>query len=444
VLSLEASPRPDVSPQVENLLELVSPRCGLVRSLNRMARGIDEPTPPILYYAQLASYDFKSVKPVERAAAGKGLTDDEAIGAAIGEAVERYCAAHVDESRLERMTIAAAGTDAVTPGECVLYSPTQYARHGFRYLPESPDFELEWVRGRELPQDREVLVPASLVYLYGAASGSALAPSTSNGLAAGPTLDAAVRGGLLELIERDAFLVTWLNRLPAPEIDLAEVGGTAREIQRHHARFGFTTRVFDITLDVPIPVMLAVSCDPSRRGPAFTVGLGCHLEPATAVLRSLFELCQARLSEGHRFREARGAGPSSARDVRTLDDHSALFWSGERARELDFLLDSGRRRSLADVRSLATGTVDGDREAVVAALRSVGCRVAYVDLTTPDVAQYDVKVVRAIATGLQPIHFGFGEERLGGSRPFELPAKLGYSAGVLTEADLNPCPHPLA
>ena len=79
----------------------------------------------------------------------------------------------------------------------------------------------------------------------------------------------------------------------------------------------------------------------------------------------------------------------------------------------------------------------------VSLLRAAGCRVAYVDLTTPDVAPYGVSVVRAIATGLQPMHFGAGEERLGGSRLFEAAAKLGHANGIRTEDDLNPCPHPM-
>jgi ribosomal protein S12 methylthiotransferase accessory factor len=76
-------------------------------------------------------------------------------------------------------------------------------------------------------------------------------------------------------------------------------------------------------------------------------------------------------------------------------------------------------------------------------LRASGCRVAYADLTTPDVAPYGLSVVRAIATGLQPMHFGAGEERLGGSRLFEAAVKLGQANGIRTEDDLNPCPHPM-
>jgi ribosomal protein S12 methylthiotransferase accessory factor len=77
-------------------------------------------------------------------------------------------------------------------------------------------------------------------------------------------------------------------------------------------------------------------------------------------------------------------------------------------------------------------------------LEAAGSTVAYVDLTMPDLEPFPVRIVRAFATGLQPIHFGFGEERLGGHRPFSVPRLLGAVDRDLTEADLNPCPHPLA
>jgi len=85
-----------------------------------------------------------------------------------------------------------------------------------------------------------------------------------------------------------------------------------------------------------------------------------------------------------------------------------------------------------------------DLEYCVGKLVALGERIAYVDLTMPDIAGHGFHVVRTLITGLQPIHFGHGEERLGGRRLFELPAKLGFSDQTRTVADLNQCPHPLA
>ena len=79
-----------LDPQVARLLDLVNPRVGVIKKLTRMPRGADEPNPPILYHAILANYDFKKVEASARATAGKGLSDSDAIGGAIGEAIERF------------------------------------------------------------------------------------------------------------------------------------------------------------------------------------------------------------------------------------------------------------------------------------------------------------------------------------------------------------------
>jgi len=61
-----------------------------------------------------------------------------------------------------------------------------------------------------------------------------------------------------------------------------------------------------------------------------------------------------------------------------------------------------------------------------------------------DIVDFGMCVVRAIATGLQPMHFGFGQERLGGRRLYDVPKAMGYATEARSETDLNLCPHPLA
>jgi hypothetical protein len=77
-------------------------------------------------------------------------------------------------------------------------------------------------------------------------------------------------------------------------------------------------------------------------------------------------------------------------------------------------------------------------------LSRAGCRIFFRDVTTPDVLPYPIRVVRALISGIQPIHFGHSLERLGGKRLYELPVKTGFREKPTSEASLNPCPHPLA
>jgi ribosomal protein S12 methylthiotransferase accessory factor len=430
-----------------DLLSLVSPRVGIIRELKPVVRGADEPNPPVLYHALLSNFDFRKGSTIERGAAGKGVTEVEARNGAIGEAVEHYCAAHINVAALHRTTLTAAPAGSVLPQDCVLHSEAQYSRPGFPYLRATGEMQVDWIRGRELPGNHAVWLPASLVYMHSnnVMPGDALCTSNSSGLAAGPTVAAAIRSALFELIERDAFIITWLNRLPAPEVDLTSAGATVRGIAAHYSRFGVDLRAFNLTTDIPVSVMMAVAHDRLGQGPAVVVGLGCHLDPAVALQRAAFEVCQVRPGEVHRYhRIGQASAPRTYSDVATIEDHSAFFWAPAQLKEMDFLLTGSRIQRLDALENSSTGSCERDVDLCVGALVKAGCRVAVAELTTPDLRDFQIHVVRAIATGLQPIHFGVGRERLGGTRLFEVPYRLGYSKACGTEGDLNPCPHPLA
>ena len=110
----------------------------------------------------------------------------------------------------------------------------------------------------------------------------------------------------------------------------------------------------------------------------------------------------------------------------------------------DFLWASGQTVHLDELPNLSRGDVTLDLDYVATQLARRGHRVAYADLTMADVAPYGIHVVRTLVSDLQPVHFGYGLERLGGRRLFELPRQLGFACRPRLISELNPCPHPLA
>jgi ribosomal protein S12 methylthiotransferase accessory factor len=281
-----AFPRRHAMP-VNSLQDLVSPKVGIIKELAPQARGGDEPLPPFLYTAQLSHFDFHVTEKSERIGAGKGRTKQEAIAAAIGEAVERYCAFQWDPSR----TFIAARKDlkgpSIAPSELVLYSEAQYKQSDRGVVNWQESNETTWMQGVELPSGEPVAVPASLVYLVTPPPRPEdfFTPASSNGLAAGPTLDHAVLGGLCELMERDALLIAWMNRLPAIELDLRASGRAARALARHYASFSVDIRAFMLPTDLPASIVMALSLESDPNRPAQVVGMGCHVDPEVAWSR---------------------------------------------------------------------------------------------------------------------------------------------------------------
>jgi ribosomal protein S12 methylthiotransferase accessory factor len=432
--------------QLESLLELVSPRTGILKSLNFRVKSADQPTPPFIYDGDLAHFDFRKGEPMERGSCGKGVTDDQAKLGAIGEAIERYCASHPALKDTKRSTIGKLTEEGVPPPEFVLFSESQYKRKDFAFLRWRPEDDILWIRASVVGSADPVWVPASFAYL-GQASDEPqdiLCPRTSSGFAAGPDVDQALRAAILEWMERDAFMITWLNGLQVPEIEYASVGGVVGNIRSTYAGWGVEIKVYALATDMPVWPILAVALDRTGEGPAAVVGLGCDMDPLEALRKALFEICQ--LYELVRKRHQAGAATrlNSYSDVRTLDEHAGYFFRADHLHELDFLLSRGRTLRLESLISHKTASVDGDIQVLQRSLSESGSRLFFRDLTTPDLVPYPIRVVRAMITQLQPIHFGHGLQRLGGTRLYRLPAALGYRDAPTVEASLNECPHPLA
>jgi len=424
-----------------SLLDLVSPRTGIVRRLERISKSRREPELPIVYRSILANFDYRRTDPDERIGAGKGDSVLQAQRSAIGEALERYCSSRVDARALCFASASELTAPAIEPAALVLYSTEQYARLPYR-RPEA-DMPLTWIPGSSLSGEPRYL-PASMVYLgYQGAGGSEIfTMSTSNGLAAGPDLDSAIRAGVLELLERDAFLVTWINRLPAPEIELDSLTGPASQAIRHYARHGVEVRVFRLLNGLPVHACMAVGFDRERSMPAAVVGLGCDLDPVAAVRHAVMELAQVRPGMVHRCWER---PPSLQRydEVRTLEDHALFMAMPEHLCEFDFLMNGAKRVPLSALDNYATNNARTDVETCGRSLAAARIELSYVDLTTADLTEFPVKVVRVLATHLQPMHFGFGYERLGGERLFTIARELGSAMNRRTESELNRCPHPM-
>jgi ribosomal protein S12 methylthiotransferase accessory factor len=424
--------------------DIVNPRVGLVRSTQRLGRGSLEPTPPYIAQATLAHFDYRKASHAVRTGTGRGATEEEAMLTAIGEAMERYCAAQPPRSTFVRSSYEAVRTNAIPPADFGLYSQRQYEQREVVFPRWDPSLEISWVWAQRLADRGRVLVPTSLVYLdyVGNYEETYFCAGTSNGLAAGATLEAAVVSGLLELLERDAYLTTWLHRLPAREIVLQAVEERTRQVVECYRRHGVVARAFLLKSEFSAHTVLAALIG-SPDGPAVVTGLGCGLDVHEALWRAVSEA-----SQGHPGLVARCVETNYAphlkcyEDVRELEDHAAFFFPSERLRELDFLLKGSERFQLDSPLAPVDPKPEQLSRLVDDIVRS-GYEPLFVDLTTPDLVDFPIRVVRVLVAGLQPMHFGFGQERLGCERLYRVPRLLGLSDRPVDEAELNRCPHPL-
>ena len=230
-------------------------------------------------------------------AQGKGITDADAKASAVMEALERAVAGHPS---IDIVT----GTMSGLANQGRLADPLPSLIAGGQ-SDLRPDETIDWVAGRNVLNGQEIFVPLETVILDRTRQNNRYWMS-SDGLASGNSDDEALLHGLLERIERDAY-VLWQV---APDsyrhsrcIDAALHGAAAMaDILARIERGGLVLRLFDMTSDIGIPCFTAflspasVLSDRPLRYVEVTNGSGAHPSPSVAALRAVTEAAQSRLT----------------------------------------------------------------------------------------------------------------------------------------------------
>ncbi|MGW1158646.1 TOMM precursor leader peptide-binding protein [Streptomyces sp. NPDC002519] len=369
------------------------------------------------------------------------------------EGLERYAGTH----RRHRAPVVTASLDelgdrALDPRACGLYGPRTYAEDPM-VGPFDPARPLPWVTGWSLRDERPVLVPARLAYYSAGTREDNFVFECSNGCATGGTLEEAVLFGLLELVERDAFLLGWYGGLPLPEIDLESVRGPqVRAMVARAALQGYDVHVFDNRVDLPLPVVtgLAVRRDDAPGSLAFAAG--ASFDPETAVESAISEILTYIPHLPRQVAERPGELAAMAEDfdlVKRLPDHAALFGLPAMRRHARSYLAPPHVAPLAELftgweeRRPRTGDLRDDLLFLRDLLADVGCDVIAVDQTTPEQRRMGLRTVATIAPGLLPIDFGWLRQRaLHMPRLRTAPYRAGLVPAPLGEADVRRVPHP--
>lgn len=407
-----------LSPTVRRRMDrLVGDQLGVVSELVRMPR---RPSDPVGHWVRAipASTEalFGRLALNEGSAASPSLA--RAAEKALGEAVERYCAAWAGPDRLRTATMGELRAE----GERYL-APERFA--GSLPADVGDQAPLGWLRAEGFPAGPPVWVPAAFVLVpHVRAEGEprVVEHAISTGLAAHVTLERAVESAFAEVVERDAFVGRWLLGVSGPRLVPDSTDGLVGEALSALEALGARLELRLLSTDLPMHVVGAFLRD--DRPPYTLVGCGSARDPTDALLSALEELL---LGAFGLTRLAEGVSPDSFgpeyEHVRDLRDHAvAHAVRPELARVVD--------RFLA-----AEGSVR---------LSEIGPRSGWpdlplyqVDLTTVDALDAGYRVARVLAPSLQPLPVDHGLPLRAPGRLDELRRWLGLPEGAEQRA-----PHP--
>jgi len=382
---------------------------------------------------------------VPGATGAAGLTPEAASLAAMGEAAERYAIAAIPWHELHHATQNELGPEAIGIDAFHFYEAEQYRAPGFPLMPWSPELKVYWRECRSLLSGEKRYVPAPQIYvpyLYRDHVGRSdfVSMAVSTGAACHTSLDRARLGGLYECIERDAFMIAWMRRLPVARIEWEHDAHLSAIYGRHYAGCNVVFHLFDLTLDIPVPTVLCIAEGLGAPGRIAVVGCATRATLHEACEKALLEAAQC-LSWAHYLLTQRPDWKPTPdySNVIEFEDHVRLFLEPEMRQHLDFLMDTPRRVRLSERDSAQRSDAQLLRSALDA-VRGAGLDVLETELTTRDVAEVGMHVVKVIVPGLVPLTADHKFPALASPRYREVPRKLGLCGDEAVT--FNPIPHP--
>ncbi|HWB23280.1 MAG TPA: YcaO-like family protein [Gaiellaceae bacterium] len=435
---IESLPRP--------LRRAVSPYTGIVRSLEECLHFPCEP-PLFRFACEVGRGDSVLGGQLDHLSGigGAGLTRTDAASAAIGEALERYSGTFVPRGQLVVASARELGDEAVDPARFALFADDQYATPGFPFARFTAETRVPWIRAVAVASGRPAWLPAELVFLGDPVSEGAarIGYATSSGMACGETTERALLGGLCELLERDAFMITWANSLSLPLLDWRDHPELLDLERRFFAPSGLAYAAVDLSAFHRLPSVLGVVRAPDGYPGALGVGAGTAPTVARAVWKALSEAFASR-SAGAKLAllESAGGYGSAGSGVVSFEDHIAYYSDATRATAAAFL-DASRERTLAiEVPSLPGETPAEHVVALCERIDAAGSGAYAVDVTAPDVRELGLTVMKVVAPELCSLDVPHEARFLGGHRLYDVAAELGLRTGRLSEPNAEPHPFP--
>jgi YcaO-like protein with predicted kinase domain len=339
---------------------------------------------------------YIAVRPNSRSLAnsqGKGLDDVSAMASALMEAAESWHAENLDlPIKFE--------SPAVMRSRYTTIELKSLLRNNNQICPEYVPFK--WVQGYDLIKKQPTYVPYATVSLYFIEELTAKRTfhQSSSGLASGNTLLESINHGTYELIERHS--IEEHQRLSNEErearrLNLSSISDLkCLKILQLLERAGVEVVVFDATGSLGVPTYVCRVFDRydtprwSLRG--ICGGYGTHLCPGVALMRSITEAIQSRLSK-----------IAGARDDLFMDIYESKVDKKILKNMYEQFKNSEGTRVFPQY-SEDTLYFDEDLNILMEKLKKIGLSsLVVVDLTKTDIG---IPVSKTIISGLQDLQRG--------------------------------------
>ncbi len=351
----------------------------------------DEPKIPN-YFCFLKKDTQISLKVIDIFGQGSDLDNTKAKIKATAECLERLCLEKPFEDNIF-VGEYRFGEEFIDPALFCCYSEEQINK--LTFIEDVRKEKYIWWPIKDL-LGKTFLIPAQLVFISKDFDNEF--PIRKERISTGSALGSidnqyAFQAGLLETMERDAFISAYITKK-----NIARIVNLPDELSKlinYLKRYQLEPYVFDIRNDLNVPTVLVITLDKTEIGSAINVGARADMEYFNAIKCALLESIQCRRT----FRIEKKPKQIEPVKINSIDER-LLYWSStERIKDLDFWFKSPRTVNYEDLLEYNTTT-----EKVLETLTLKKYNIFVADITIPQIRANGFEVVKVIIPELHPLY----------------------------------------
>lgn len=381
-------------------------------------------------------YDGDGLPP-DSGSGGVSFSPEAALKKAIFEAFERYSQSYFkfNTFKYESHKNLLKNDKALAPSDFCYFSKRQLKSKKFHDFSFDSEDKFYWTDCKDVFTQEKFYIPSQLVYCpYKYLNEKTICLPISTGTALGCSLEEAICGGLFEVIERDAFITSYLLKIPPLEIILKSSSKKIKQYIDLYEKYHLKVRSFILTSDLEVPTILSIIFDNHSTTPPISIGLKTDFDLEKAIIGSIDEAFQLRAW-------IRRCLILNDFDGKTFTDKVTLkrasFWAKpENTQLLNFIVKTKKQKILSykEIRNSRSQNYKEKLARIKAMLKKYNLTAYYKCVTHPILQDKGVVVVKTFVPFLHPHYMDENYPYHGGKRLEQLIKKYGRK--------INSVPHP--
>lgn len=399
--------------------------------------------PKVFSYTCYFKDKFAKTSTEDSVASGVSFNKTRALFKLTGETIERYALSINNNKNLffdSFNNLNNSQKNVLDPTYLIPFSRNQIRVHNIN-VSKLKSEKIHWVLGKSLTTNHDVLIPAQIVfvpYFYQKSEPLIMWP-ISTGAASGKSLNDALYRGICEIVERDSFMIHYLNKIHTPKIDIDTIkSDEIKKILEILKRYKIELFLINLTTDVGIPSIGAVLLDKTGLGPAVCVGLKAGLDINNVIIGAIEEAVMLRSWIRDQFIYLK---PDFKREkiIQSISERAHFWFPMKAINYLNFWLNNKNKISIKKITTKINGPL---LQKVMSVLKEKNIEIYYVDLTDRLLKKSGFIIVKVIIPDLQPLYLSEKYKYFGKKRLYQAPVNMGLLQKPKKEIELNRIPHP--